>query len=119
MVSLRDETKKWNRNVSTIAAVLSCVNGRNAEGGEGLWDPMRGKTAKAAIAAFAPANQADNDNVNDNENVNDNDNENENENVNVGWPREARLPWGREARAPLYVYSVQTCVFLLFQQKSL
>ena len=37
----------------TIAAVLSCVNGRNAEGGEGLWDPMRGKTAKAAIAAFA------------------------------------------------------------------
>ena len=72
----------------TIAAVLSCVNGRNAEGGEDLWDPMRGKTAKAAIAAFAPANQADNDNVNDNENV------------NVGWPREARLPWGRETRTP-------------------
>ena len=78
-------------------------------------DPMRGKTAKAAIAAFAPANQADNDNVNDNENVN----ENENENVNVGCSREARLPWGREARTPLYVYSVQTCVFLPFQQKSL
>ena len=91
----------------TIAAVLSCVNGRNAEGGEGLWDPMRGKTAKAAIAAFAPANQADNDNVNDNENV------------NVGWPREARLPWGREVRTPPYVYSMQTCVFLPFQQKSL
>ena len=84
----------------TIAAVLSCVNGRNAEGGEGLWDPMRGKTAKAAIAAFAPANQADNDNVNDNENDNENVNDNENENVNVGWPREARLPWGREVCAP-------------------
>ena len=82
--------------IQTIAAVLSCVNGRNAEGGEGLWDPMRGKTAKSAIAAFAPANQADNDKVNDNDNVNDN----ENENVNVGWPREARLPWGREVRTP-------------------
>ena len=70
----------------TIAAVLSCVNGRNAEGGEGLWDPMRGKTAKAAIAAFAPANQADNDN----ENVNGN--ENENENVNVGWPPHMSIP---------------------------
>ena len=101
----------------TIAAVLSSVNGRNAGGGEGLWDPMRGKTAKAAIAAFAPANQADNDNVNDNENVNDNDNENEN--VNVACSRETRLPWGREVRTPPYVYSVQTCVFLPFQQKSL
>ena len=91
----------------TIAAVLSCVNGRNAEGGEGLWDPMRGKTAKAAIAAFAPANQADNDNVTDN--VNDNVNDNENENVNVGWPREARLPWGREARTPICLFRADKC----------